>query len=91
MLLKFLEVNYVLITWEISKLNGLEDLFLRIYLVTLLEDPILFLIMARKKLLYSQSVRNLKAPLLVWTIQNDEVYQQVKNECDNVIFENLDL
>ena len=36
-------------------------------------------------------LRNLKAPLLVWTIQNDEVYQQVKNECDNVIFENLDL
>lgn len=36
-------------------------------------------------------LRSLKAPLLVWTIQNDEVYQQVKDECDNVIFENLDL
>ncbi len=36
-------------------------------------------------------LRNLGAKLLVWSILNEDVYNQVKDECDNVIFENLDL
>lgn len=36
-------------------------------------------------------LRKMHAPLLVWTIQNEEVYNQVKDKCDNVIFENLEL
>ena len=36
-------------------------------------------------------LRKMHAPLLVWTVQNEEVYNQVKDKCDNVIFENLEL
>lgn len=36
-------------------------------------------------------LRSMGAKLLVWTIRNEQDYNAVKDECDNVIFENLDL
>ncbi len=36
-------------------------------------------------------LRKLGAKLLVWTVTNQEIYDKVKDHCDNVIFENLDL
>ncbi len=36
-------------------------------------------------------LRKMGAKLLVWTVVNEDIYNKVKDHCDNVIFENLDL